>query len=161
MDSVPPASTTRDSPSRICCAPWAIASKPEPQSRFTVTAGVSIGQAGLEPDVAGEVGGVGGGLEDVAEDDVVHVGRAATPDRASASGAGERTQVRGGKVFEGAAEGAEAGADAGEEDDGGLATWDYGPPEERQGHPTESCPRPLQGIASDLACRSGSPRPWE
>ena len=44
IDSVPPASTTRDSPSRICCAACTTASNPEPHRRFTVSAGVSTRQ---------------------------------------------------------------------------------------------------------------------
>ncbi len=96
------------------------ASKPEPQSRLTVTAGVSIGRPGAEADVAGEVDGVGGGLEDVAEDDVVDGGRLdAGPGQRGAGRDG--AEVGGGEVLEGAAEGAEAGAHAGEEDDAGLA----------------------------------------
>src|SRR4051812_32233531 len=49
MDSVPPARTTRDSPSRTCCAAWMTASKPEPHKRLTVSAGVSIGSPARSP----------------------------------------------------------------------------------------------------------------
>ncbi len=49
MDSPPPASTTFDSSSRICCAACAMASKPEPHSRFTVSAGTSMGSPALRP----------------------------------------------------------------------------------------------------------------
>ena len=96
------------------------ASKPDPQSRFTVTAGVSIGRPGAEADVAREVGGVGRGLEDVAEDDVPDGGGV---DAGPVEGgpAADDAEVGSGEVLEGAAEGAEAGAHAGEEDDARLA----------------------------------------
>src|SRR2546430_4305370 len=49
MDSVPPASTALASPNRMSCAPCVIASKPEPHSRLTVTAGTPIGRPALRP----------------------------------------------------------------------------------------------------------------
>ena len=95
MLSVPPASTTRDSPSMICCAACATASKPEPQSRFTVTRGGLDREPGPKADVAGEVGGVGGGLEDVAEDHVVHLGgRDPGPGQGRGSGHARLSRLR-------------------------------------------------------------------
>ena len=44
---------------------------PEPQRRFTVSAGTSIGTPGLEPDVPRAVDRVGARLQHVAEDDVI------------------------------------------------------------------------------------------
>src|SRR2546430_8770356 len=49
MDSVPPASTALASPNRMSCAPCVIASKPEPHSRLTVTAGTPIGRPAFRP----------------------------------------------------------------------------------------------------------------
>ncbi len=81
--------------------------------------------------MAGEVGGVGGGLEDVAEDDVADGGGldAGPVERGPA---GEYAELGGGEVFEGAAEGAEAGAHAGEKDDSGFARGRHGIPNIRQ-----------------------------
>jgi hypothetical protein len=82
------------------------ASKPDPQSRFTVTAGVSFGRPARRPMWRGR--GVGG-LKHVAEDHAHGAG--STPERSGAARPA-RTQIGGGEVFEDAAEGAEAGADA-------------------------------------------------
>ena len=71
MLSMPPVSTTSASPSRIICAPLTAAWMPEPHSRLTVSAGTSIGHAGLEPDVPRAVDRVRARLQHVAEDDVV------------------------------------------------------------------------------------------
>ena len=70
--------------------------------------------------MAGEVGGVGGGLEHVAEDGVAH---GAGVDARPVQGRARRhnAEFDRGEVLEGAAEGAEAGTHAGEEDDSGLA----------------------------------------
>ena len=76
MLSMPPVSTTSASPSWIICAPLIAAWMPEPHRRLTVSAGTSIGSAGLEPDVPRAVDGVGAGLQHVAEDDVIDVLRA-------------------------------------------------------------------------------------
>ena len=56
----------------------------EPQSRFTVSGRGLDREAGAESDVAGEVDGVGRGLEHVAEDHVVH-GGGSTPEPARAA----------------------------------------------------------------------------
>ena len=54
MDSAPPQSTASVSPRRISCAPWVMASNPEPQrDRLTVTAGTSIGSPDSEPGCGG------------------------------------------------------------------------------------------------------------
>ena len=47
MDSTPPASTRSASPSRICRAAWTTASRPDAQSRFTVTPGTSWGRPAI------------------------------------------------------------------------------------------------------------------
>jgi hypothetical protein len=73
-------------------------------------------RAGPEPDVAGEVDGVSRGLENVAEDDVIHgLGFHAAP--AQRALRGNHAQVGSGEVFQGSAETAKAGARAGQKDD--------------------------------------------
>ena len=47
MFSMPPATARRDSPSRIICAADTTDWMPEPQSRLTVSAGVSTGAPAL------------------------------------------------------------------------------------------------------------------
>jgi hypothetical protein len=47
MLSMPPVSTMPASPSRMCWAPLIAAWMPEPHSRFTVSAGTSIGTPAL------------------------------------------------------------------------------------------------------------------
>ena len=96
------------------------ASNPEPQRRFTVTAGVSIGKSRLEADVAREIGRVGRGLEHVAEDGMSD-GGGVHPGPIQRRAGRHHTEVDRGKVLEGATEGAEAGAHAGEEHHSGLA----------------------------------------
>ena len=103
--------------------------------------GALQGHAGLEARMAGQVGSVGGGLQDVPEDDMIHV-RGLDPGTGQRLLRGERSQVRGRQIFEGATEGAETGSDAGEEDDGGHWTWKYAPP-----------PDPLQGIGGRARLR--------
>jgi len=49
MLSVPPHSATSASPSMISIAPLTMAWKPEPHSRFSVSAGVSMGSPALRP----------------------------------------------------------------------------------------------------------------
>ncbi len=49
MFSIPPASARRDSPSRIICAAETTDWMPEPHSRLTVSAGVSIGTPAFSP----------------------------------------------------------------------------------------------------------------
>src|SRR5512138_240778 len=49
MLSVPPARASSDSPARIACAALTSAWSPEPQSRFTVSAGASIGTPARRP----------------------------------------------------------------------------------------------------------------
>ncbi len=71
MFSMPPTSAVVASPARISRAPLTIASIPEPQRRFTVSAGRSSGTPAFEADVPRAVDGVGRGLHDVADDDVV------------------------------------------------------------------------------------------
>ena len=117
IDSVPPASTTPASPSRICWAPWMTASKPEPQSRFTVTAGSLDRQSRR----AGRCGGRGRGRRRRSGARCRRRrGRrrpGSTPARSSAALRRDDAQVGGGAVLERAAERAEAGTHAGEKDD--------------------------------------------
>ena len=49
MFSMPPASARRDSPRRIICAAETTDWMPEPQSRLTVSAGVSTGTPAFRP----------------------------------------------------------------------------------------------------------------
>ena len=49
MDSMPPASTRAASPASIRCAPEITAWIPEPQSRFTVSAGTESGTPARSP----------------------------------------------------------------------------------------------------------------
>ena len=49
MDSIPPASTTSASPASIWCAAEITAWIPEPQSRFTVSAGTESGTRARRP----------------------------------------------------------------------------------------------------------------
>ena len=51
IDSTPPTSTTSDSPSAICREPVIVASRLEPQSRFTVVAGTDTGSPASSPAI--------------------------------------------------------------------------------------------------------------
>src|SRR4029077_20935156 len=73
-------------------------------------------QSGSQPDVPRQIRGVGRGLNHVAENDMLDVGRS---EAGPGDGAlcGQHSEVGGGVLLEGAAKAAEAGPDSGEKDD--------------------------------------------
>src|SRR4051794_15509495 len=110
--------------------------------------------------MAGEIDGVGGGLEHVAEHDMVHRLRLC---QASIEGGfcGDGTQIRRGKIFQCATKGPKAGARAGEKNDlmiglgGAHAT---GPAKEgriRAGIEKEIYPRYHEGEGPTKQARCG------
>ena len=74
IDSTPPATTTSASPTAIARAAWMTASRPEPQSRLTVTPGTRDGQPGQQRGHAPDVAVLLAGAVGVAEVDVVDPG---------------------------------------------------------------------------------------
>ena len=86
MDSMPPATITSYSPSRTSCDASAMASRPDRQTLLTVSAGMSIGDAGRDGGLPGR-DLPGAGLQHLAHDHVLHLVRA---DSGPPQGPGDR-----------------------------------------------------------------------
>ncbi len=111
MFSMPPATTMSASPASIIWAAMLTQFRPEPQTTLTVTAGVSMGRAGLQGSLTSDVLAQTG-LDDAAHVDMVDLLRldvGAVQSLLDDDGA----QLSGGDIGEGAAElanGSTAGA---------------------------------------------------
>ena len=116
MLSAPPPTAMSVSPSMMVCAADTIACRPEPHSRFSVSAGVSCAHAGLHRGDAREVHVLRLGVDHVAEHhlpDVLAVDLGARQRLAHDL----RAEIGGRHVLQAAAEIADGGAHAADDDD--------------------------------------------